>query len=584
MKKIIALLLALATLLSLAACSVKVNPGETTETTEAPTLEGKLTKFASPDWDGSLPLVAEGEDNVLTIGIRTNANVLDFDTNKLTLWLEEQTGLDLQFAVFPANSKDAATQVSLMVAGGEELPDILLGFSGINKATAKEYIRDGYLLDLAPYLATNAFYTRQSMDIYYAETPDVLAETEKFMIDNIIDPVSGAAIGFPGVFNNPADSNLSHIWINQQWLDTLGLKQPTNITELKEVLIAFRDGDPNGNGKKDEIPAIGRADDFQSALLQWIMNAFIFEYDKYRYIVEDDVVSAPYHTDEYRQGIIFMKELVDEGLLSPMCWTATKEEIVSLVNPTEGSPYTVGIFAGPGDSWFEDGHQSIWDYSVQGPLADETGKGGWAPTTVDQVDYANYITTDCDKPLIAFRFLDFLSSGEGYLRQRWGEKGVDWDYADENEPLPGFLGGKARIVVHNPLVFAEVNNQTWHMQRSVCSEGYWQYAQDLSDGSWKSQMCLQLQAIKANYDAGKHPAQQIYNVNRTEENDEAWTEANSNIASYYKQARAEFCTGVRDPKSDADWQTYLNDLDNLRYHEDWIGPAQTSWDMDKAAQ
>ena len=357
-----------------------------------------------------------------------------------------------------------------------------------------------------------------------------------------------------------------------------------NITELKEVLIAFRDGDPNGNGKKDEIPAIGRADDFQSALLQWIMNAFIFEYDKYRYIVEDDVVSAPYHTDEYRQGIIFMKELVDEGLLSPMCWTATQEEIVSLVNPTEGSPYTVGIFAGPGDSWFEEGHQSIWDYSVQGPLADETGKGGWAPTTVDQADYANYITTDCDKPLVAFRFLDFLSSGEGYLRQRWGEKGVDWDYADENEPLPGFLGGKARIVVHNPLVFAEINNQTWHMQRSVCSEGYWQYAQDLSDGSWKSQMCLQLQAIKASYDAGKHPAQQIYNVNRTEENDEAWTEANSNIASYYKQARAEFCTGVRDPKSDADWQAYLKDLDDLRYHEDWIGPAQTSWDMDKAAE
>ena len=62
------------------------------------------------------------------------------------------------------------------------------------------------------------------------------------------------------------------------------------------------------------------------------------------------------------------------------------------------------------------------------------------------------------------------------------------------------------------------------------------------------------------------------------------TEANANITSYYKQARAEFCTGVRDPKSDADWQTYLNDLDDLRYHEDWIGPAQTSWDMDKAAK
>ena len=177
-----------------------------------------------------------------------------------------------------------------------------------------------------------------------------------------------------------------------------------------------------------------------------------------------------------------------------------------------------------------------------------------------------------------------MASGDSYLRQYYGEHGVDWEFVPEGENLPGHSGGDAKVIVLKPAVFQSVNAQNWHSQHSMCSEGYWQYAQDLSDGSWKSQMCLQLQAIKANYDAGKHPAQQIYNVNRTEENDEAWTEANSNIASYYKQARAEFCTGVRDPKSDADWQAYLKDLDNLRYHEDWIGPAQTSWDMDKAAQ
>ena len=43
-------------------------------------------------------------------------------------------------------------------------------------------------------------------------------------------------------------------WINTAWLDKLGLEVPTTIDEFKDVLIAIRDGDPNGNGESDEIP------------------------------------------------------------------------------------------------------------------------------------------------------------------------------------------------------------------------------------------------------------------------------------------------------------------------------------------
>ena len=63
MKKIIALLLALVLVFGLVAC------GSTAETTESAgegqqnVDEGRLEKFASPEWDGSLPLVQE--DNLL---------------------------------------------------------------------------------------------------------------------------------------------------------------------------------------------------------------------------------------------------------------------------------------------------------------------------------------------------------------------------------------------------------------------------------------------------------------------------------------------------------------------------------------
>ena len=47
-------------------------------------------------------------------------------------------------------------------------------------------------------------------------------------------------------------------YIRKDWLRKLGLKEPKTVEELYEVLIAFRDKDPNGNGKKDEIPVFIR--------------------------------------------------------------------------------------------------------------------------------------------------------------------------------------------------------------------------------------------------------------------------------------------------------------------------------------
>ena len=577
MKKLLAFLLVLVTLLSLAACGAD-ETGGTEQTGDANLAYGIPRKFnENPQWDGTLPLVAEGEDNVITIGVQANANVTSFDDNKYTQWLEEQTGLDLQFVQFPGTSKDAATQISLMIAGGEELPDVLYSFSGI-KATAKEYILDGYFVDLAPYFKTDAFYTKQAFDLYYGESENK-DQMEKFIIDSISDPVNDTVVGFPTVFNNPSDGNMGHIWINQDWLNALGLTAPTNIDELYDVLVAFRDGDPNGNGIKDEIPMMGLADTDLWSIVQYVSNAFVYEYDRLKFTVENGVVSAPYHTDEYRQSLIHIRKLVDDGLLSSMAWTASNSEVKAMINPT--GDFTVGIVAAPGDTAFENEHQSMFTYVPLAPLADATGKGGWAPLSPDRSSYATYITADCDNVVLAFRLLDFISSPASYLRQRWGEEGVDWKYVDESNTLPGMLGGEARIEVMNPSTYSEVNNANWHNNSLLASEAYWQYAIDLEDGSWKAQLYKNLQTIVENYNNTKQPAETLAIVNCTEDNEEAYTDANAEITSYFKTARAEFCTGVRNPSDDADWNSYLADLESLGYNDVWIAAAQTSYELSK---
>ena len=44
-----------------------------------------------------------------------------------------------------------------------------------------------------------------------------------------------------------------HLHINNDWLERLGLEMPTTTDEFYEVLLAFKNSDPNGNGDADEI-------------------------------------------------------------------------------------------------------------------------------------------------------------------------------------------------------------------------------------------------------------------------------------------------------------------------------------------
>lgn len=48
------------------------------------------------------------------------------------------------------------------------------------------------------------------------------------------------------------------IYVRKDWMDKLGIKEPKTSAEFLDMLRAFRDKDPNGNGKKDEIPFASR--------------------------------------------------------------------------------------------------------------------------------------------------------------------------------------------------------------------------------------------------------------------------------------------------------------------------------------
>lgn len=89
--------------MGLAACGGTAEQTQTTGDGETQT----AAEFTEGAYHGELPLVQPGEDNVITIGVNTNPRVSDYKNNALTKWLEEQTGVDLQFVQFAGTAKDA---------------------------------------------------------------------------------------------------------------------------------------------------------------------------------------------------------------------------------------------------------------------------------------------------------------------------------------------------------------------------------------------------------------------------------------------------------------------------------------------
>ncbi|MBQ7566200.1 MAG: extracellular solute-binding protein [Oscillospiraceae bacterium] len=570
MKKWIALFLCAVLLLGLAAC------GETTDApvnTDTPASAPEITG-TEEGWDGSLPLVQPGEDNKLTIGITTSANVTDYKDNAYTKWLEEQTGVDLEFVQFSGTAKDAGTQVSLMIAAGEELPDILWSFAGVGKTQGEEYGVDGYFLDLKPYFDEGwNHYQKESLNTLFGDEANAVYHK---LMDRGIEPVSGGLYDYPSMEEVPLDSPKYHTWINQQWLDTLGLEAPKTIDELHDVLVAFRDQDPNGNGKKDEIPMIGVADGGSYDIISYLINAFIFYNYSYHYNVTDGKLWAPYDTDEYRQALITINQFVSEGLISPLTWTQTNAEMKSLINGLDGT-YVCGVTAGHADLAFEFGNDSMFRYVPLHPLADETGRGGYCPLSDFPLRYTTRITCDCENPDLAFKFLDFTMSQESYMRQRWGEYGVDWEWSDGSKP--GNLGGTADFKLLNPTQFSSQNAGSWHAVYTVASEKYYEYEVDFSDlTDWDTNRALKLlQNYQNALDAGQ-PDEMFTVVAYTADEYERRTDVASDLQEYIKTSRTQFCNGILDPTDDATWNEYLDNLKAMHFYDDWIEPAQTAYD------
>ncbi len=98
--------------------------------------------------------------------------------------------------------------------------------------------------------------------------------------------------------------------VRKDWLDKLNLQEPKTLDELYAVLKAFKDEDPDGDGKANTygLSTAGLYD------IQGIMSAAGL---KYRYVMEDGKRTIPYAADAAIPMYEWFAKLVKEGIMDP---------------------------------------------------------------------------------------------------------------------------------------------------------------------------------------------------------------------------------------------------------------------------
>ena len=510
---------------------------------------------------GVLPIVTEPV--TITIAIESNSTVTDYEDNAWTRWLEEQTGIDIEIVLLP--TENPAQKVELMIAANEELPDIVC-VRTISPANLYAYYQDGIILPLDEMREKYAYYLNQEIETYFPN-----GEFEK--VERLCRTYDGAQILWPATYNDPSNNYNPGftLHLRDDWLEDTGMELPTTTEELYDVLVAFRDRDPNGNGVADEIPLLGGT--------RTLINSFIYyaPFNGMVLNVKDGKIYTPATEEAYREALRYQNRLVSEGLMSTQSFTADAAQIRAMLNPEDAQSAVVGAF---GDRHPTSDLNDAATRNAYSPAWPITGPEGvcyaiYTPILQDQV---TFITKYCDTPEIAVRLLDYFSEEETMIRSRWGVKDEDWYYVEDATgmtPRYADLGyGITYDTINNP--YASSNNLIWkvdwitHLPPALLGARPIATYDDPDEAGYNQKF---LTVLSDKW--GKEDDEVVETILYTEEEELAIAEIKASLWSYIQECQTRFIMG--EMSLDTDWDNYLATLDSIGLQE-YLEVTQTAYD------
>ncbi|MFD1137109.1 extracellular solute-binding protein [Paenibacillus urinalis] len=330
-----------------------------------------------------------------------------FTQNQWLKDLEQQTNVKINWQVMSSN--DWGEQKSIMLASGT-LPDVILGdavFSDSDIVNNLAYFRplDEYIDQYMPNL-------KAAME----ETPE-LKKISTFP-DGQIYSLPARLPSRPKSMNQPI--------INKAWLDRLGLEVPETTDELYQVLKAFKEQDPNGNGKQDEIPISGSGD-----ISSDLLSPFgITDINASSMMIQDGKPVFYPVTEQYKEAIKWAHQLYAEGLIDPELFT--QDNTMSTAKHQNPDAALIGFT----NQWIPDAVFGKWkdEYEAIPTLAGPDGQRYQAGDPVGLSFRRNelLITTSSKYPEVVARWADQFYTNEASIQNFWGAIGTVIEKKDDD--------------------------------------------------------------------------------------------------------------------------------------------------------
>ena len=357
-----------------------------------------------------LPIV----DEPFSFTMWVQTNVPHPEEQPFTAMIAETTNVYPEYVPIPADGM--AERKAVMWASGD-YPDVL-GIQTVTRLDLDTYGPQGIIIPV-----------NDLIDKYMTNLRRFT--TERGMYNDVIATMTypdGSIYGFPELRTNFHSVRGAPI-INMTWLDTLGLDVPETPEQFLDAMRAFKNGDPNGNGKADEIPFVVMRlwEDVYISLGQ-MMGPFGYTYG---YQIEDGKVIDPRLLPEYKDGIKFLRQLWTEGLMDPELFT---QDTPTYRAKAQAQPpvYGFAVTWRQGYTFGEEVAQK--NYVPIPPLMDENEVRRWwglkQRTTVSE---SLVITSAAEDPIpqVVARWVDYLQSPGINEQANAGPEGIGVEFRDD---------------------------------------------------------------------------------------------------------------------------------------------------------
>lgn len=498
---------------------------------------------------GTFPVV--DEPVTLRVAVPVNAKVEDIHTNAYTLFLEEQTGIDLEIVELAAS--DTATQINSMMLSGD-LPDMFIGYAfGYDELSS--YAEAGYIVPLDEYI-------KEYGDEYYTfldEVKDMTNAEAHVTID-------GHVYAVPSL--SAVNTNLYasyKIRVSQTFLDNLGMEMPQTLDEFYQYLVAVRDQDANGNGDpSDEIPMSGHSG--SRFLLENIGTAFQYTDGDTFLKVNDGKIEFIGANEQFKQTVEFLKKLVDEKLLDPAFYT--QDTAMMLTQNTQEYPL-IGADASYASGNYDSTSETFAALRI---IPNLVGPDGYQATHFDAptVNRGIVITSACENPEAAFRLADFILNEYACHVARMGTENVHWERLPAGSGKIGRNGEEAWYQLIGVQEWTlPVQNSIWRITSFFHDDAFQHVAEDPNGSVYQ----LAMDVFKWNL-AEQETGEQVPQLLMDPETSIEYNEIKKMVVDYVKENVAKFVLGDR---SMDEWDDYVATLSNIGA-EYYVQLAQDAYD------